>query len=183
METEIRQMMSHDKEIWITHTTGIYEGYSVSSHGRVVSHFVDTHKGGKYNWKPDYNYRRLMKEYTDNYKALVLNGQRKRVHVIVCNTFWGFTKNMEVDHIDRDKLNNVAWNLRWCTRRQNIHNTSLRTNNTSGYKGVNYCNKMKKWSASWYENGIRKRKSFEEKEDAINYRKKMEEEHYKPNYN
>jgi hypothetical protein len=42
----------------------------------------------------------------------------------------------EIDHKDRDTLNNQIENLRPATRSQNTMNQGLRSNNTSGYKGV-----------------------------------------------
>lgn len=178
---QTRMMMKEDKEIWITHTNGIYKGYSVSSHGNIVSHYRDTHIGGKYSWVLDYSYSRHMNPYSDVYKAVTVNKLRRRVHRIVCQTFWGFHDG-DVDHIDGDKMNNCVWNLRWCTRSQNAQNTERRLNNTSGCVGVSYNTRDKLWVASWHVNGIHKNRSFKHKDDAIEFRKKMVVEHYDANF-
>jgi hypothetical protein len=52
--------------------------------------------------------------------------------------FWmtGEWPDGQVDHIDLDRSNNAWSNLRVATHRQNVYNSSLRRNNTSGHKGV-----------------------------------------------
>jgi len=55
--------------------------------------------------------------------------------------------NQIIDHKDRNKLNNLDDNLRFCTESQNCQNRSLSNINTSGYKGVNWSNSDKKWRA------------------------------------
>lgn len=73
----------------------------------------------------------------------------------------------EIDHKDRDKLNNLEDNLRICTRSQNQHNTHKRRDNTSGLKGVSYHKYTKKWAASIMNNNIQEHLGvFNTKEDA-----------------
>lgn len=66
-----------------------------------------------------------------------------RMHRLILNAKVG----EEVDHINRDKLDNRRGNLRICTRSENNHNMGLRRDNTSGYKGVNYFKLRKCWVA------------------------------------
>ena len=53
----------------------------------------------------------------------------------------------EVDHVDGDGLNNRKANLRHCSHRENSHNSRIRSDNTSGYKGVQYKADRNKWDA------------------------------------
>jgi hypothetical protein len=52
---------------------------------------------------------------------------------------------IEVDHIDGNGLNNQRCNLRLATKDQNQHNSVIRSDNTSGLKGVH----LDKRSGSW----------------------------------
>ncbi len=54
---------------------------------------------------------------------------------------------LDIDHRDRNYLNNQKNNLRIATRQQNLANQPYYINNTSGYKGVTWHKKSKKWYA------------------------------------
>jgi len=62
---------------------------------------------------------------------------------------------METDHINRDSLNNCRSNLRICTHAENIQNRNKQSNNTSGYNGVYWHKKAKKWVAGIRINQVR----------------------------
>lgn len=82
---------------------------------------------------------------------------------------------MEVDHINRNKLDNRRENLRICSRLENVRNTGLRTNNSSGVIGVYYRERFKKWHASIRINGKAKSLGYyHDKKDAIAARKRAE---------
>lgn len=56
-------------------------------------------------------------------------------------------KNEFVDHINGNGLDNRKNNLRICTRSQNTVNSKIRTDNTTGYKGVSYYKSRNKYEA------------------------------------
>lgn len=87
-----------------------------------------------------------------------------------------------VDHIDRNKLNNSLVNLRWVTKAQNNFNIKIRSDNTSGYIGVCWHKKDRKWIAQIGKVGspFYERQEFITKEEAITCRREMEECH--PDY-
>ena len=66
-----------------------------------------------------------------------------RMHRVIMNTPPWF----EVDHRDHNGCNNQRYNMRNCTQSQNARNRSIQKNNSSGYKGVNWDKKSKKWKA------------------------------------
>lgn len=90
-----------------------FEGYAVSSFGRVWSFKSDK------ELKP--------RKHTGGYLTVCLMREKKRVnmyiHRLVAQHFVpSDTDCFEVDHIDRDKTNNFATNLRWVNRSKNSKN-------------------------------------------------------------
>jgi hypothetical protein len=58
-----------------------------------------------------------------------------------------------IDHIDRNKLNNIWTNLREATEKESVHNTGLSKKNKSGVKGVYWNKNANKWQATlWIDN-------------------------------
>jgi hypothetical protein len=75
-----------------------------------------------------------------------------RMHCVLLLTDDG----MEVDHANGDRLDNRLANLRPCSSSQNKCNSVMRSDNTSGYKGVTWSKKSKKWRARIYLSGREK---------------------------
>lgn len=59
----------------------------------------------------------------------------------------GATKGTEIDHINRDGLDNRKINLRFVTHQENMVNRPKHKNNTSGITGVNWNKHAGKWKA------------------------------------
>jgi hypothetical protein len=68
---------------------------------------------------------------------------RYYMHSVIMNSSQG----MEVDHINKDGLDNRRENLRIATRTENNQNRDKNKNNTSGYKGVSWNNEKGKYRA------------------------------------
>jgi hypothetical protein len=62
-------------------------------------------------------------------------------------------EGLEVDHINRDSLDNRLCNLRQATSQQNKHNQTIKRNNKSGFKGVFLESRSKKWVSTIMTNG------------------------------
>lgn len=76
--------------------------------------------------------------YAANYATKDLYG--KRTSLLMHRLLLGLQPGdkRDVDHIDKNKLNNRRSNLRVCSRSENQRNTDVHTDNVSGYKGVTW---------------------------------------------
>ncbi|MBN2401984.1 MAG: hypothetical protein JXN64_06270 [Spirochaetes bacterium] len=83
------------------------------------------------------NYSKKNKKFT-NIAAVKNNNIHILLHQLIMNDKW-------IDHNNGDIFDNRESNLRKCTNQQNMCNRGLQKNNTSGYKGVTWREKIKKW--------------------------------------
>lgn len=72
-----------------------------------------------------------------------LGGEPQLLYRIIA----GATEGEEVDHVNRDRLDNRKSNLRKCTRQENACNRGKAKHNKSGYKGVYWCKGRRKYRA------------------------------------
>jgi hypothetical protein len=73
-----------------------------------------------------------------------------RMHRLIANTPDG----MDTDHINGNKLDNREDNLRVCNRSQNVANSFVEKQNKSGFKGVSWKQKNKKWVVQIRSNNV-----------------------------
>ena len=66
------------------------------------------------------------------------------------------TSKLQTDHINGNGLDNRRKNLRVCTHQENVINSRKQKNNTSGYKGVGWEKRRKKWIARITKSGKNK---------------------------
>lgn len=83
----------------------------------------------------------------------------------------------DVDHINRDKLDNRSSNLRLVDRSTNSLNSGKRKHNTSGYKGVTWHKASGKWSAQIMVKGKKYHLGLytEPQEASVAYQEKLKE--------
>jgi len=82
---------------------------------------------------------------TDGYRSVVLFGRRYQAHRLIWLYMTGEWPAQEIDHINRNRLDNRWVNLRLATRLQNSWNTNGHANSKSGVKGVAYVARTGKW--------------------------------------
>lgn len=87
---------------------------------------------------------------------------------------------LHVDHINHDTLDNTRGNLRIVTIAENAQNLRLKPNNTSGFTGVSWNKREKKWKSYIKVNGENKYLgSYKDIETAVRKRKEAEERYFK----
>lgn len=73
------------------------------------------------------------------------------------------------DHINRDRLDNRRENLRLVDSFGNAQNSKLRKDNTSGYRGVSFEKKQKRWQAQVGSKSGRIIRRFRTMKEAIDF--------------
>lgn len=122
----------------------------------------------KYKWhchssSPIYGYA-VRSIYPKGIKKTIL------MHRIILNAKYG----QNVDHENRNPLDNRRKNLRIATKSENSINSKIYKNNTSGFRGVGWHKGIKMWYASlcinqkdvhigYYENKIDAAKAYDKK--------------------
>jgi hypothetical protein len=105
-------------------------------------------------------------------RGVTINGKHttQSMHRFIMNCPPGY----EVDHKNGNGLDNRKENLRICTKAENVRNNYGRSHNTSGYKGVYWHKKAKKWAAQLTTKGKNYHLGlYDNKEDAARaYNKK-----------
>lgn len=143
------------------------------------NHLFAYHAGVLY-WKnpraPRMKHGDLVGQFNARYWSCNVCSKRVYLHKIIYEMHYGDV-DTEVDHIDRDTTNNLISNLRSVSRLQNVLNTGVRSDNSSGYRGVSPT-PSGKWAAQINENGNRKHiGTFNNAEDASKayeaYRKEL----------
>ena len=118
---------------------GGYEGkYQISNCGRVRS--LQRYRYYP-NYEPRYVNERILKQYIDDlgYCRVSLHnndkGRRKKVHILVLETFVGKKPtSMECRHLDGNPTNNHIENLVWDTHAMNCKDTIKHGRSTRGSK-------------------------------------------------
>ena len=93
----------------------------------------------------------LNPELNKNVEILYKDGKQNhhRIHQLVAQEFIEKPDGKNcVDHVDKNRLNNIVENLRWVSSSENSRNRSMRSNNTTGYKGVSFYKRYNKYEAN-----------------------------------
>tara|TARA_R110002126_G_scaffold73946_1_gene184519 strand:- start:8802 stop:9359 length:558 start_codon:yes stop_codon:yes gene_type:complete len=136
--------------------------------------FNSTHAG-----KPAFTY-----DDKDGYKRGTVFSSKLRGHRVAWAIHYGEWPSGEIDHINRDRVDNRISNMRDVTKSENMRNAKMPNTNTSGCIGVHFVKKIRKWRARiGTGKGNVDLGLFTDKDDAIAARKAAEaEQGYSPTH-
>lgn len=86
-------------------------------------------------------------KHKNGYRCVKISRKEFKVHRIIFLMHYGYLPEM-VDHIDRNIENNRIENLRAATRSENGMNQKIRSDNSSGAKGVVWNDSCNKWAVT-----------------------------------
>jgi hypothetical protein len=104
---------------------------------KTISRGRKSTKGGTKVWT---------KSKRDGYLRVGFNSKQHLVHRVIFLMHYGYIPEC-LDHIDGNRENNKIENLRPASKYQNILNSKVRSDNTSGVKGVCWNARKRKWFA------------------------------------
>lgn len=100
------------------------------------------------NWYPAKKKDRV---YVWGKTGVSVKGQKKTIHLhrVIFERMCGYKLGSKqlVDHKDNNPLNNIRGNLRLADKSKNAMNAKLRSDNSTGYKGVWFHKQAGKWAA------------------------------------
>lgn len=142
---------------------------------------------GKFTTVDDEDYQRLSGEkwYAMKNKNTWYSVRQKTIFpgiqkmILMHREIMNTPEGMDTDHRDGYGLNNQRDNLRVCAKVDNRHNSPVRKDSSSGYKGVRWNDKQKSWQARIVVSGKHIHVGyFSNKEDAARaYDKVAKQQH------
>jgi len=146
--------------------TIIYQKHNDGTCSEIIIDAVDLLKAQEfpYTWFTD------KRKYVYGH-ILTSSGYRKKIYLH--RWILGYFGNLEVDHINRNRLDNRRKNLRIVTRGENRQNLGVRRDSGSGLRGLTWCEATKKWRVRVRVNGkITHLGYFRNKDEAVFIAKK-----------
>jgi hypothetical protein len=128
---------------------------------------------GLFTWKVQTGSRALVGDVagglnSESYRQIMIKGVYYKAHRLAWYYHYGVEPREQIDHINGVRGDNRISNLREATHQENRRNSSKRSDNTSGYKGVYWSTASQKFRAECRVNG---------KKHSLGYHDTAEEAH------
>lgn len=124
-------------------------------------------KRGFSTWNSRFAGNEAFTASTNGYRVGPVNYKLCMAHRVVWAMTYGYWPEYDVDHINGDRADNRLVNLREASRSENNCNSGVRSDNSSGYRGVSWHSQYGKWEARIYADCVKHHLGyFSTKEDA-----------------
>lgn len=175
---ELRIIEDLEGEIW--KQLKEYPEYWFSNFGRMKSYRYRSHNAKNPSW-----WLLNIKPNKKGYIYPTIHGKHIFLHRLIAKAFIPNEDNLpEVDHIDGCRSNNHVLNLRWVNSQQNMMNKKKYNNNKSGFRGICWHKRDKKWQVQITINGKQIHGGcFDNIEDAIKRRIELEDMYWDKEFN
>jgi len=155
----LKEALHYDSE------TGIF-----TCNKRPLNHFKNSHVCNRWNSRFS-NTKAGSINCESGYLIIMMDGKNYKSHRLAFLYMEGYLPENDVDHMDRNRLNNLWSNLREAARRCNMQNRNLSINNTSGVTGVYFVKRINRWGSNLCTNGkVKYIGFFDNFEDAVRAR-------------
>jgi hypothetical protein len=128
MKTQQILNIKYLREHYEYHSSGRLIIKKATSRGRAVGEFV-------VGW---------IKNGSHKYWQMMVRKKKARTHRVIFAIVHGYIPKY-IDHIDGNTLNNKIENLRECTQSENSTNSKIRTDNSTGIKGLGFHKSTNRW--------------------------------------
>lgn len=129
---------------------------------------------GIVNWDSIYAGKEAGSLRSIGYVVVKLRHKAYKAHRIIWKMLNG-TEPTTIDHIDRNKSNNLVSNLREASHKENMKNKRMAKNNSFGHTGVYWREDNKKWRAViGLSSKLKHLGNFETFDEAVSARKAAE---------
>lgn len=120
------------------------------------------------SWNSRYSGQAVGRINSGGYRVFSLAHKLVKAHRFVFAIANGAWPEGHIDHVNGNPSDNRPQNLRDVSRQENQKNLRMPSHNTSGFVGVLWCRKSRKWRAQVFRDGRSQSLGFyAEKDDAV----------------
>ena len=137
----LRQLLNYDPEtgdlFWKERPVEMFAATKRRTQDHACAHWNARHAGKA----------AMFGHHNTGYKWGRIFGRPYLTHRVIWKLVHGSDPAEQIDHINGDRSDNRLVNLREATAMQNGKNHGMNRNNTSGYKGVSWVGRDRRWAA------------------------------------
>lgn len=143
----LRQLLRYEPEtgklFWKERPVGMFTATESRTQSHAQAHWNARHAGKE----------AMIGNHNTGYKWGRIFGRPYLAHRVIWKLVHGYDPAEQIDHINGDRSDNRISNLREASALENGKNGGMRRNNSSGYKGVCWVKRDRRWAAAITSDG------------------------------